>query len=393
MDKSRKAWLLCIREAASPILLWGLILFFAGGLSGCDNSPKGIPPELTPIIIIPEASDSETPEQTDASLPVVFRGIWISTDEIAQLPMEGPAWEHLKNAANQAIDGPDLSDQDDQNNITTLAKGLVYARTGETEYSDDVRKAIEIISVEDTEDGGRTLALGRELLAYVIAADLINLPLLDPDLDQQFRDKLQALLVTKLEDGRTLVRTHEERPNNWGTHAGASRAAVAIYLWDMAELARTAQVFKGWLGDRETYSGFEYGSKSWQCDQSRPVGINPKGCTKDGVTIDGAQPEEMRRGGDFTWPPEETGYAWEALQGAIVQAEILHRAGYDAWEWQDRALLRAVEFLYSIGWEPDGDDEWQPWLINQAYGTDFTTVSPARTGKNVGFTDWTHADN
>ncbi len=190
-----------------------------------------------------------------------------------------------------------------------------------------------------------------------------------------------------------MIVTHEERPNNWGTHAGASRAAAAIYLWDMAELARTAQVFKGWLGDREAYSGFEYGSKSWQCDQSRPVGINPKGCTKDGVTIDGAQPEEMRRGGDFTWPPEETGYAWEALQGAMVQAAILHRAGYDAWEWQDRALLRAVEFLYAVGWEPEGDDQWQPWLINQAYDTEFPTVSPARTGKNIGFTDWTHANN
>ena len=32
----------------------------------------------------------------------------------------------------------------------------------------------------------------------------------------------------------TLVSTHENRPNNWGTHAGAARAAVARYLGDSA---------------------------------------------------------------------------------------------------------------------------------------------------------------
>ena len=39
-------------------------------------------------------------------------------------------------------------------------------------------------------------------------------------------------------------------------------------------------------------------------------------------------------------------YVWEALQGAFVQAWILHRAGYPALEWQDRALLRAVRWLH-----------------------------------------------
>ena len=46
----------------------------------------------------------------------------------------------------------------------------------------------------------------------------------------------------------TLRGTHEQRPNNWGTHAGAARAAVALYLGDTAELSRTATVFRGWLG-------------------------------------------------------------------------------------------------------------------------------------------------
>ena len=75
-----------------------------------------------------------------------------------------------------------------------------------------------------------------------------------------------------------------------------------------------------------------------------------------------------------------------------MQAQILHRAGYPAWEWEDRALLRAFAWLHDQADYPaEGDDEWQPWLINAVYGTDFPTVSPARHGKNMGWTDWTAA--
>ena len=103
-------------------------------------------------------------------------------------------------------------------------------------------------------------------------------------------------------------------------------------------------------------------------------------------------PDDMRRGGGFQFPPGITGYPWEGLQGAIVQAEILYRAGYPTWEWEDQALLRAVQFLYSIGWQPDGDDRWQVWLINYRYGTNFNADTPVSAGKNMGWTDWSHSD-
>ena len=54
-----------------------------------------------------------------------------------------------------------------------------------------------------------------------------------------------------------------------------------------------------------------------------------------------------------------------------------------------RALLRAAQFLYNRAhWPAEGDDEWQPWLIDKRYGTSFHGSAPARTGKNFGFTDW-----
>jgi hypothetical protein len=323
--------------------------------------------------------------------PIPQVGVWITDQELAQLPMSGPAWDQMKATADAPAGTPDLSNKDDPTNIAILAKALVFARTGEAHYRTEVVNALQVITYQNTEEGGRTLALSRELAAYIVAADLIVLGTYDPILDTAFRAKLTELLTKDLK-GRTLQSMHEDRPNNWGTHAGASRAALAVYLGDTAELEHTAQVFKGWLGDRSAYAGFEYGTDlSWQCDPLNPVGINPLGCTKDGHSIDGALPDDMRRGGSFKWPPNPTGYAWEALQGAIVQAQILHRAGYPAWQWEDQALLRAVNFLYTINWPPEGDDSWQPWLVNSAYRSTFSAAAPAQPGKNMGWTDWTHA--
>jgi hypothetical protein len=317
-----------------------------------------------------------------------YIGIWISAQELASLPTSGAAWTSLLNAANADPGIPDIKNQDSDNDVYVLAKALVYARTGDTNYRSEVISNLQ--QAIGTEVGGRTLALGRNLVSYVIAADLVNLPTANPSFDSTFRTWLREIL-TKTLDKKTLISTHEDRPNNWGTHAGASRAAVARYLGDQTQLDRTAIVFQGWLGNRSVYAGFTYGDDlSWQCDSTQPVGINPLGCTKDGINIDGALPEEMRRGGVFKDPPTFTGYPWEAMQGAMVQGLILQRAGYPVLEWSDRALLRAAQYLYRIGWAPTGDDLYLPWLINYAYGTSYATDTAFR-GKNMGWTDWTHA--
>jgi hypothetical protein len=311
----------------------------------------------------------------------------MSATDIARLPASGTAWTALKSRADGSAASPDISNQDDGTDLVVFAKALVYARTGTTSYRTAAYQAIK--AAVGTEAGGRTLALGRNLPGYVLAADLIGLSSLDPTFDTNvFRPWLRGLLSATL-DGRTLRSTHEDRPNNWGTHAGAARAAIAGYLGDTAEMARTATVFRGWLGDRSAYAGFSWGDLSWQCDATKPVGINPAGCTKNGVAIDGALPDDMRRGASYQWPPVFTGYAWEALQGAVLQAELLRRAGYDTWNWSDRALLRATRFLYDrAGWPAEGDDEWQPWLIDRRYGTSYRSAAPANVGKNFGYTDW-----
>jgi hypothetical protein len=278
------------------------------------------------------------------------------------------------------------------NNVYVLAKALVYARTGVQRYRTEVRQ--NCMAAINTELGGETLALGRELAAYVIAADLVGL---EPSEDVAFSAWLRRTLSETL-SGRTLRSTHEDRPNNWGTMAGGSRAAVAAYLADRTELARVAQVFKGWLGDRSSYARFRWGELSWHVDPTRPVGINPQGARKQGYNIDGILPDDMRRGGSFRMPPGTTNYPWEGLAGAVVQAEILHRGGYTAWEWQNQALRRAVERCYALSrsyssswWVNGSDEQFIPWMINKRYRTQYPVNLPARLGKIMAWTDWTHS--
>ena len=222
------------------------------------------------------------------SAEAATRPVLVSAATLRLKPMSGPAWRGLVAVADQPVGTLTLSDQDEDSDIIVLAKGLVFARTGTARYRTAVIAALK--AAKGTEIGGRTLALGRNLPGIVIAADLVSLKTADPAFDTVFRLWLRSLL-TKVLDEQTLISTHEKRPNNWGAHAGAARIAVAAYLGDTAQLARAAKVFQGWVGSRATYAGFKYGDDlTWHCDATKPVGINPVGCKKNGIVIDGAIP-------------------------------------------------------------------------------------------------------
>jgi hypothetical protein len=313
--------------------------------------------------------------------------LWIDPARLASLPTSGPGWENLMRAAQESTRAPNLSDQEDPTNVRVLAKALVFARTGEERYRGEVVDAC--LAAIGTERGGSTLALGRELAAYVIAADLVGgVPARG---GRDFSSWLRDVRHQKLKGG-TLVSTHERRPNNWGTSAGASRVAVAAYLRDREDLERAARVFRGWLGERSAYSGFDYGELWWQADPDAPVGINPRGASRQGHSIDGVLPDDQRRSGPFAWPPPHENYVYGALQGALVQAVILHNAGYDVWQWGDRALLRAFQWLYGAAEYPaQGDDGWEPYLVNYYYAAGLPVPVPARPGKIAGWADWTHS--
>jgi hypothetical protein len=393
------AWLLL------ALLLLGACLPQDGDADAAVVTPEVVSTQemiVTPtqLSMEPTRQPTGTPAETSSSRSDVrtfsIDGIWLSRSEIRELPTEGEAWQNLVAAAEEDLSDPELDDKDDRTDVYVLAAALVYVRSGEESYRERVLESLEeVMGSEGDADDTTILAIGRNIPGYVIAADLVGLSE-EEELDRRFRQWLQELRDTVFEGSggdHSIISCHEKRPNNFGTHCGAARAAIALYLEDDADLERTAWVFRGWLGDRSAYTGFEFGRLTWQADPENPVGINPPDVSKEGRSIGGALPEEMRRGnGKFRWPPNRSGYAWEAMQGAIVQAQLLSRAGFPAWSWQDQALLRAAEFLYEIGWEPQGDDLWQVWLINHAYGTSFETTTPTIPGKNMGWTDWTHAE-
>jgi hypothetical protein len=314
------------------------------------------------------------------------------------LPTSGRAWEALRFVADEPAGLPDLRDQDDRHGVITLASALVYARTGDTAYAERARSQImAAIGTEQVGADNSILSLGRQLGAYVLAADFIGLS--GPD-DQRFRDWLTTIRTRELGGHgrwRSLVDTHEDAPNNWGSFTGASRIAASLYLQDMEDVARAAQVLRGFLGDRDAYAGFQdvEGARSWACEPERYTPVNPP-CIRGGIDLDGAIVRDIDRGGNRKWPPgrDGIGYTLESLQGLTLQAELLTVNGFgDAWSWSDQALRRAADVVTRSGaaggttWNRSDVSYHVPWLLNARYGLDLPT-EPAGFGRVFGYTDW-----
>lgn len=346
---------------------------------------------LLALLIILAAAPEAQAQTTEGNVYLPFvsvvepEGIFISRAEIVRLPVSGAAWQNVLERAQESAANPKIGDRVDQTDAVVFAKALVYVRTGQPQYREQAIQGI--MRAIGTEGSNDLLAVARNLTAYIIAADLVGLSSED---DATFRNWLHHIRHKKFDD-RSLIATHEERPNNWGTHSGAARIAAAIYLGDSQDLQRAARVFQGWTGDRSAYAGFNFGSDlSWQCNPLQPVAVNPKGCLVSGFNLDGVLPDDQRRGGPLQWPPPKENYAWEALQGVVAQALMLEQAGYPAFSWSDQALRRAGVWLNDHAHFPAvGDDSGVPWLLNSVYGTNLPTESPARPGKNgLGFYDW-----
>lgn len=339
----------------------------------------------------PRPPPTATPKPTSPAPPGNY--LLMSRAELLRLPTSGSAWSALKAVADGPLGAADLSDQDNRHGVRTLAVALVFARTGDAAYYATARDAImSAIGTERVGAHNSILSLGRQLGAYVLAADFIGLA---GDDDHRFRSWLDGIRTTKLgghSRWNQLTATHEDSSNNWGAFAGASRIAASRYLGDTADVSRAALVLRGFLGDRSAWSGFQpidEASATWACDPAAYTPVNPP-CTRSGIDVDGAIVRDVSRGGDLSDPPGEAGllYTNEALQGLVVQAELLRRAGFDPWQWSDRALLRAAAFLTrGDGWNLASVHNHLPWVFNARYGLELPTRA-AGNGRLYGYTDW-----
>jgi hypothetical protein len=353
-----------------------------------------------------------TPTPTPRPIPLVD-GLWLPSAELAALPTSGSAWEALTAVVHEGLGDPiDVSNQESQHAERTFAMALVAARTGGGPVR-TVRDAIEaVIGTEFGDDGGhgdanRVLAWGRNVGSYVLAADLIDLPSVDPVLDERFRAWLRTMLtatsVPGSADRYSLRGADATDPGNWGAWSGASHTAIAAYLRDAAELELARSSLEHFL---TTGVGFIYrdtwaisrDEEGWSTvpDRSGPIPpVNPPGASIAGHDVDGIIVADMRRGSArFDWPPEFTTYPREALSGRVIQAAILSRLGIDAFGWGDEALRRIAVRLIAL--EAETGDDWYEadqapmWILRQRYPAAGLEVDAPVVGRMITGTDWTH---
>lgn len=384
-----------------------------------SNTPTLLPPVTPTNTVLPTVTFTTTvvvPTKTSTSVPTtvstvttqpptqtVGSGMWITSAEIMSLPMSGVAWTNIKSVAYGSWGTPDLKNQDNKHAINTLAGALVYARTGDAVLAGKVRDGI--IAAKRTLDESSewqttngVLAAGRQIGAYVISADLINLKKYDPTADAEFRNWLSVIRTTNIgthSRWKSLSFTCENSTNNWGAFACASRIAASIYVGDTADVQRSSLVIRAYFGERSVYpvagSYFQHTadySSTWACNEATWTGINP-GCIKSGVNIDGVLVEDASRGGACcVLQGAGISYSWEALQGTIVSSELLYRIGnYDPYNWSNQALKRAIDMVQRSGWGITSPAYYVPWLANFRYGTKYV-VANGGNGRIMSWGDW-----
>lgn len=309
--------------------------------------------------------------------------------ELMAKPTSGAAWDRLKSAANSSWGSPNIDDINNPHDVLVLAGALYAARTGDSAMrTKTISGLTAAVSDSISEHGDLILALSRTLQTYVIAADLIGYH--SATFDAWVR-KLLNYPYRGHSNGTGVYGVAVNSSNNWGNHARASTIASAIYLNDTAMLNKMTEVQKEWIGLAVSSRTLAYDGTNWHATSNK-AGVNRKGSVKNGINIDGALPEEMRRGAELSANPAQTDYAWEGMQGAFVASIMLHRAGKLDIRSGDDAIKRAINYLYlTIGWPAEGDDLWQPWLASHYLGMSLSASAVTRAGKNMSYTDWTHS--
>ena len=342
--------------------------------------PAASPP--APVVVPPAAPvPGVTPP---VYVPGPSRGVWSSPAELAGVPMSGAGWNALLGSAQKPLGTPSVADQNSTHDMRTLAAALAAARTGRA----DLRaKAVDgLVAAIGTEEGARWLAVGRNVGAYAVAADVLGLradgnPASPGSRVQAWLGRFTSRTLLHNNDASrqvTLRQSAWSSGSNASAQEGFVHAALAAYLGDRAELEWAWNAFRRYAGDRSSPHRMRGNGDAWQTVPADPVGIQNAGATKNGCRLGGAISSDMARGGTDVCAPGYTQYPWVGLEGAVPAAVVLARAGYPAWAAVDRALLRAYDYLWyvrtltgSAAWFDGERGAGTVFLVNRVYGTSF----------------------
>src|SRR5262245_15817792 len=136
---------------------------FGDGTSSLERNPvhtyaSADTYSVTLTVAGPHGSDGRRRTDLVRALDGDRIGIWTNARELARLPMRGAAWNALLADSNLAVGIPNVANQDDVADVITLAKALVYARTGNAAKRQEAVNAC--MAAIGSEVGARTLALG-----------------------------------------------------------------------------------------------------------------------------------------------------------------------------------------------------------------------------------------
>jgi hypothetical protein len=178
--------------------------------------------------------------------------------------------------------------------------------------------------------------------------------------------------------------------SNASAQVGLVHTELAVYLGDTEALAWGWDAYRRFVGDRSSPHRIGSNDDSWQEIPADPVGIQNKGATKNGINIDGAVSNDMSRGGSVSATPGFTDYPWVGAVGFVNAAEIFHRAGFPAYEIEDKAILRAATYLKNLGgnWYDTDKRKDVKHLINVRYKVTYPLQLPVGASGLVGFSDF-----
>lgn len=360
-----------------------------------------------------------------------FRQMW--QDDSALWNHDGAAgWGDVTSFANTSKPAGCLTDQFSRANNWALANALVWRATANSAARLKALDAITDVigkhttSTSGCSGAGRALEIGRNVGAYVIAADMINLPSYNSTENNRFVNWIGQVQSASYPgspdaDGNgtsTLRDCFRHRPDNWGVHCAFTQLTIDIYQGDSAGWNDIAQTFHRYSGNRNIprwdnialSSDFDWaGSEDWSTTPSELRGINLPG-TVPGTQLNGNG--YIIRDADRAGNPNTSGTCpvfdghWAGgWSGTMLVTELLQRlyddgrlSGVGAANPKGMtfdAPLRASQALQRVdncnSSAISGDDEYARFLTDYLYpDANFPTVGSPAVGKVMAFAEFTH---
>lgn len=339
---------------------------------------------------VPGPDPDPDPEPEPEPEPTPTGHLWISPQRLASLPTSGAAWTRLTAKAKGNWGSPSFSSYTEDWAHGLMAGALVAARIDAIDLRS---KVITNITTAMSKPYGRDSfkEVTRILPEIVMSASLVGYR------SPGFTDWLRELLAYTFggSDPGTIATNQRTGPGNSGAMAGASLAAIGVYLADPALIAQAVDGLRMFLGQHP--GDFEIREQSrcqWYAaypDRTKYVPINPTPSTRSGMDVSGLLPVEMDRGESNPPDPVYKNYPRVTLNGRVVQAGILREAGaYDAFADPDKGLVRASEALFRLGGRWAEPEMNQNWLLNHYANAGLGFKEPS-AGRCCWGVDWSHA--